>query len=74
MAYADSSKNKAVLKSNHPKHRMLVLKVGDTFLERTVTRIEARKVSYTDTNRKEVYISLPGLFGGGTVSSKTKEK
>jgi hypothetical protein len=53
---------------------MLTVKVGDTFLERTVTRIEARKVVYTNTNGKEVHISLPGLFGGGTVSSKTKEK
>jgi hypothetical protein len=74
MTYADSSKNEAILRSNHPKHRRLTVKVGDTFLERTVTRIEARKVSYTDTNGKEVHISLPGLFGGGTVSSKTKEK
>ena len=74
MTYADSSKNEAILKSNHPKHRTFTVKVGDTFLERKVTRIESRKVSYTDTNGKEVHISLPGLFGGGTVSSKTKEK
>jgi hypothetical protein len=74
MTYADSSKNKAVLKSNHPKHRMLTVKVGDTFLERTVTRIEARKVSYTDTNGKEVDISLPRLFDRGTESFETEEK
>ena len=45
---------------------MLTVKVGDTFLERTVTRIEARKVSYTDTNGTEVDISLPRLFDRGT--------
>ncbi len=74
MTYADSSKNEAILKSNHPKHRTFTVKVGDTFLERKVTRIESRKVSYTDTNGKEVHISLPGLFGGGTESSETEEK
>ena len=74
ITYADSSKNKAVLKSNHPKHRMFTVKVGDTFLERMVTRIEARKVVYTNTNGKEVYISLPLLFRGGTESSETEEK
>jgi hypothetical protein len=74
MTYADSSKNKAVLKSNHPKHRMLTVKVGDTFLERTVTRIEARKVSYTDKNGKEKHLNLPSLFGGDTESPETEKK
>ena len=74
MTYADSSKNEAILKSNHPKHRTLTVKVGDTFLERKVTRIESRKVSYTDTNGKEVDISLPRLFDRGTESFETEEK
>ena len=74
MTYADSSKNKAVLKSNHPKHRMLTVKVGDTFLERTVTRIEARKVSYTDKNGKEKHLNLPSLFSGDTESPETEKK
>jgi hypothetical protein len=74
MTYADSSKNEAILRSNHPKHRRLTVKVGDTFLERTVTRIEARKVVYTNTNGKEVDISLPRLFDRGTESFETEEK
>lgn len=74
MTYPDSSKNKAIILSNHPKHRRLTVKVGNTFLEHTVTRIADRKVSYTDTTGKEVYLNLPSLFGGGEVSSETEEK
>lgn len=74
MTYADSSKNKVIILSNHPKHRRLTVKVGDTFLERKVTRIESRKVSYTDTTGKEVHLNFPSLFGGGTVNPKTEEK
>ena len=74
ITYADPSKNKAIILSNHPKHRRLNVKVGDTFLEHTVTRIETRKVSYTDKNGKEVHLNLPSLFGGGTVSPETEEK
>lgn len=66
MMYADASRNRAIILSNHPKHRRLTVKVGDTFLERTVTRIEARKVSYTDTTGKEKHLNFPSLFGGGT--------
>ena len=74
MTYADSTKNRAIILSNHPKHRSLTVKVGDTFLERTVTRIEARKVSYTDSNGKEEHLTIPSLFGGITASPKTEEK
>lgn len=74
ITYADSSENKAIILSNHPKHRRFTVKVGDTFLERKVTRIGSRKVSYTDNSGKEAHLTLPGLFGGGTVSSETEEK
>lgn len=63
--YADSSMNEAIILSNHPKHRTLNVKSGDTFLEYTVTRIEARKISYTNKEGKEEHLSLPLLFGGG---------
>lgn len=74
MTYTDSSKNKAIILSNHPKHRRLTVKVGDTFLEYKVTRIESRKVSYTDNSGKKEHLTLPGLFGRGAVSSETEEK
>ena len=74
MTYADSSRNRAIILSNHPKHRRLTVKIGDTFLERTVTRVEARKVSYTDANGKEECLTMPSLFGGGTSNPKTEEK
>ncbi len=74
MTSADSSMNEAIIISNHPKHRTLNVKIGDTFLEYTVTRIEARRVSYTDTNGEEQHLRLPSLFGGNTASPKTEEK
>ncbi|MYB66449.1 hypothetical protein F4X73_17325 [Candidatus Poribacteria bacterium] len=74
MTYADSSRNRAIILSNHPKHRRLTVKIGDTFLERTVTRVEARKVSYTDANGKEECLTMPSLFGGGTSNPKTEGK
>ncbi len=74
MTYADSSMNEAIILSNHPKHRTLNVKIGDTFLEYTVTRIKARKISYTNKEGKEEHLNLPPLFGGGTISPKREEK
>ena len=66
MVYADSAKNTAILKSNHPKYRRLIVKTGDTFLESLiVTRIAARQMIYTDENGKQKHLTLPSLFGSG---------
>ena len=74
MTYDDSSKNKAFLLSNHPKHRRLNVKIGDTFLEYRVTHIKERKISYTNKDGKEEHLNLPSLFGRGTESPETEEK
>ncbi|MCY3550546.1 MAG: hypothetical protein OXH39_08790 [Candidatus Poribacteria bacterium] len=76
MVYADSAKNTAVLQSNHPKYRRLIVKTGDTFLEEfTITRIEARKVSYIGKDGEQKYINLsPSPFGGGPKNPETEVK
>ncbi len=67
IVYADPAKNTAILKSNHPKYRRLIVKTGDTFLETLMmTRIEARQIIYTDENGKQKHLNFPSLFGGGT--------
>jgi len=75
MVYADSAKNTAILKSNHPKYRRLIVKTGDTFLEEFImTRIEARRIIYTDKDSKQKHLDLPSLFGGGIEKSEMEEK
>lgn len=64
--YTDEAKNAAILRSNHPKYRYAIIRVGDTFLERTITRIEARSVSYITKEGAQEQLKLPSLFGKGT--------
>lgn len=74
MVYADSAKNTAILKSNHPKYRRLIVQTGDTFLEELImTRIEARQIIYSDENGKQKHLNLPSLFGGGTEKLETED-
>lgn len=72
--YTDEDKNAAILRSNHPKHRYAVVRVGDTFLERTITRIEARSVSYITKEGAQEQLNLPSLFGGETRKPRTETK
>ena len=75
MVYADSAKNTAILKSNHPKYRRFIVQTGDTFLEELImTRIEARRIIYTDRDGKQKHLYLPSLFGDGTEKPETEEK
>lgn len=76
MVYSDSAKNTAILQSNHPKYRRLIVKTGDIFLEElTITRIEARKVSYSSNDGEQKYINLSSSpFGGGLKKPETQEK
>ena len=75
MVYADSAKNTAILKSNHPKYRRLIVQTGDTFLEELImTQIEARRIIYTDKDGKQKHLDLPSFFGGGTEKPETEEK
>lgn len=75
MVYADSAKNTALLKSNHPKYRRLIVKTGDTFLEELImTRIEARRIIYTDKEGQQKHLNLPPLFGGGLEKPEKEEK
>ncbi len=65
MVYADASKNTALLYSNHPKYRRLLVKTGETFLEGlTMGRIEAHQANYTDKAGQPKHLTLPLLFGG----------
>ena len=76
MVYADAAKNTAILRSNHPKYRRIIVKTSDTFLEEfKITRIEARKVSYISKKGEKKYINLSlSPFGGGIENLETKEK
>lgn len=75
IVYADSAKNTALLKSNHPKYRRLIVKTGGTFLEELImTRIEARRIIYTDKDGQQKHLDLPSLFGGRTEKPEMKEK
>lgn len=75
MVYADSAKNTALLKSNHPKYRRLIVQTGDTFLEALImTRIEARRIIYTDKDGQQKHLDLPSLFGGDIEKPEMKEK
>ena len=75
VVYADATKSTAILKSNHPKYRRFIVKTGDTFLEELImTRIEARRIIYTDKDGKQEYLNLPSPFGGGVEKSETEEK
>ena len=75
MVYADSAKNTALLKSNHPKYRRLIVKTGDTFLGKLImTRIEARRIIYSDKDGQQKYLNLPSLFGGGIEKPEMEEK
>ena len=63
MIYPDASKNTAILMSNHPKYRRLIVKTGDTFIEElTLTKIEARQITYTNKAGKAKTIRLRSLF------------
>ena len=75
MIYADSAKNAALLKSNHPKYRRLIVKTGDTFLEELImTRIEARRIIYTDKEGQQKHLDLPSLFGDSIEKPEMEEK
>lgn len=75
MVYADSAKNTAILKSNHPKYRRLIVQTGDTFLEELImTQIEARRIIYTDKDGKEKHLDLRTLFGGDIEKPEMEEK
>ena len=75
MVYADPAKNTAILKSNHPKYRRLIVKTGDPFLEALMmTRIEARRIIYTGKDGEQKHLELPPLFGGGTEKPEMEEK
>ena len=75
IVYADSSKDTALLKSNHPKYRRLIVKIGDTFLEELImTRIEARRIIYTDKAGQQKHLDLPSLFGRGLEKPEKEEK
>lgn len=75
IVHADSAKNTAILKSNHPKYRRLIVQTGDTFLEELImTQIEARRIIYTDKDGKQKHLDLPSIFGGGTEKPEMEEK
>ncbi len=75
MVYADSAKNTALLKSNHPKYRRLLVRTGDTFLgELRMIRIDARRIIYTDKAGKRKHLEIPSLFGGGNAKPEMAEK
>ena len=75
VVYADSAKNTALLKSNHPKYRRLIVKTGDIFLEELImTRIEASQIIYTDKDGQQKHLDLPSIFGGGTEKPEMEEK
>ena len=75
IVYADPAKNTAILKSNHPKYRRLIVKIGDTFLEELImTRIEARRIIYTDKEGQQKHLDLPSLFGVGIEKPEMEEK
>ena len=75
MVYADAAKNTAILRSNHPKYRSLMVKTGDIFLEKLImTQIEARRIIYTDKDGQQKHLNLPSLFGGGIEKPEMEEK
>ncbi len=66
--YADTEKNTAILQSNHPKYRRLIVKNGDRFLEElTLTQIQVHQITYTNKEGKQQYLRLRSPFGAGNL-------
>ncbi len=66
--YADTEKNTAILQSNHPKYRRLIVKTGDRFLEElTLTQIQVHQVTYNNKEGKQQYLRLRSPFGAGNL-------
>ncbi|MDE0686388.1 MAG: hypothetical protein OXI63_25975 [Candidatus Poribacteria bacterium] len=75
IVYADPAKSTAILKSNHPKYRRLIVKTGDTFLEELImTRIEARRIIYADKDGKQKRLNLPSIFSDSIEKPETEER
>ncbi len=66
MTYPDSAKNTAILMSNHPKYRRIIVKNGDTFVEDlTLTHVAAHQITYTDKTGQPQHLSLRSPFSAG---------
>ena len=63
MIYPDPTQNTAILHSNHPKYRRLILRTGDRFLEElTITQIQAHQITYTNKAGEYTVLRLPSPF------------
>ena len=64
MIYTDPAKNTAILHSNHPKYRRLIVRTGDRFLEElTLIQVQRHRITYTDKEGEQTTLRLPSLFG-----------